>query len=390
MTFHPPAPPRHPPRDTPPTEPVWSPPAAVDAVDARSGGEPVVTSGRDVSRVAAIDAARAIAFVGMLLSHFARSTRSTDPGWLQAVDNVADGRAAPLFCVLLGVGAGLLARGSHPDRRLLVRGTVLFAASVAVWPYVEGVYFILPQYGLLLAAMPLLRRLADRWLLPLALVPFSVLSVVAARQEVGRPLRTGRQPHEYEDLREVGRLLRFLVWDGGYPLVGWVGFALVGLWLSHRDLRRATTRWAILGAGMALAAAQPLLVVVERRLLPTSGDAGLAAFLGTASHSNLLGWYLVAAGTAVAVIAALAVVDHGVGLPAPVVHLGQLALSVYAAHLVIGTEWLWPWRDRVEPSLARQTMVVLLIAAGLTVAATLWRRRFSRGPLEAVLRAVAR
>jgi len=61
------------------------------------------------TRLTGIDAARALAFGGMLLAHFAASRRSTDPGWLQAVDNAADGRAAPLFCLLLGVGAGLLA-----------------------------------------------------------------------------------------------------------------------------------------------------------------------------------------------------------------------------------------------------------------------------------------
>ncbi|MGI8810800.1 MAG: hypothetical protein ACR2KK_23755 [Acidimicrobiales bacterium] len=61
------------------------------------------------TRLAGIDAARALAFGGMLLAHFAASRRPTDPGWLKAVDNAADGRAAPLFCLLLGVGAGLLA-----------------------------------------------------------------------------------------------------------------------------------------------------------------------------------------------------------------------------------------------------------------------------------------
>jgi len=50
-------------------------------------------------RLVGLDIARGVALSGMLLAHYARSVTTADPGWLQAFDNAADGRAAPLFCV---------------------------------------------------------------------------------------------------------------------------------------------------------------------------------------------------------------------------------------------------------------------------------------------------
>ena len=47
-------------------------------------------------------------------------------------------------------------------------------------------------------------------------------------------LRVGDQPSSYGDLLDGLGLVRALLWTGGYPLVGWIGFVLVGLWLARR------------------------------------------------------------------------------------------------------------------------------------------------------------
>ncbi|MGH9285129.1 MAG: heparan-alpha-glucosaminide N-acetyltransferase domain-containing protein, partial [Acidimicrobiales bacterium] len=139
-------------------------------------------------RLIGIDAARALAFGGMLLAHFATPVRPGEPGWLQVLDNAADGRAAPLFCLLLGLGAGILARRGDRDPVLVKRGLVLFAIGTAVWPYADRVYLVLPHYGLLLAAVPLLRRLPAQALLAAAgaafLAPSAIVAVTGA--ELGR------------------------------------------------------------------------------------------------------------------------------------------------------------------------------------------------------------
>ena len=361
------------------------------APDERSTGADAPWSGR---RFAALDVARALAFGGMLLSHFAASTRRGDPGWLQALDSAADGRAAPLFCLLLGVGAGVLSARGTPDAKLVRRGLVLFVLGMAVWPYVDRVHFILPHYGLLLAMVPWLRRLPTNGLLAVAAGAFAVPSVVVA--VVAEPtLRTARQPDGYGDLTAVVELVRYLAWSGAYPMVGWVGFVLVGLWLARQRLDRRPVQVGLLAGGVAGLLLQPVFAAVYAAFEePPGRPGGLAAFFDGTAHSNMFAWYVLGSATAVAVVAACALVipvRRGLARAAvqPVVFLGQLALTSYLAHIVLGEELVWEWRDRTRPSLAVQMALVAAVFAAFALASTAWRARFRRGPLEAAVRTLA-
>ncbi|HEX2048925.1 MAG TPA: DUF418 domain-containing protein [Acidimicrobiales bacterium] len=330
------------------------------------------------TRLVGIDAARALAFGGMLLAHFAASRRADDPGWLQAFDNAADGRAAPLFCVLLGVGAGLLAARGTSDVAFVRRGLVLFGVGLLAWPFVERVYLILPHYGLLLALFPLARRMPTRWLLPAAGLAFLVPSlVVATAGDVG--LRTAGQPSTYAELFDLGEVVTQILWTGGYPVVGWVGFVLVGAWVVRRPLRERGTQLRLLVGATAVALTQPLVAAAyETRGWP---------FLDSVAHSNQAAWYVLASATAVAVIAACLLLTRAVR---PIVPLGQVALSAYLAHLLLGEALVFPWRATADPSLATQVAVALAVLVAFAVAASAWLARHRRGPVETVVRALSR
>jgi uncharacterized membrane protein YeiB len=308
------------------------------------------------------------------------------------LDAGADGRAAPLFCVLLGVSAGLLIARGTTDRVLVRRGIALFALGLVIWPFVGQVYLILPHYGVLLAVIPLLRRLSNRALLVGAAVAFVVPSAVAAVMENHR-LRAGVQPISYGDLLHVGDLTRSLFWTGGYPLAGWVGFVLVGLWLARQRLAERAVQLRLLVAGAAIAALQPVLAWVASGLgdsgkLATRG--GVATFFVGEAHGNRTAWYVLGTATAVAVLAAclLVAARPTPGLWRPLVCLGQLALSAYLAHLLLGRQLVWGWNDQSTPSLSVQMGVVVLVLGGFAAVATVWRVWFRRGPVEGVLRAV--
>ncbi len=317
----------------------------------------------------------------MLLSHYVGPIGATDPGWLRGLASVSDGRAAPLFCVLLGVGAGLLAARGTPDHVLVTRGLLLFALGVLIWPRVDWVYLILPHYGVLLAAVPLLRRIPTRWLLPAAGLAFTVPSVIVATVDDHR-LRGGRQPDAWGDTLDVGNLFRHLFWTGGYPLVGWTGFVLVGLWVARRRLSARTVQLRLLAGAVGIALAQPILAAFD-------GGAGWgAALLDGTSHSNHLAWYVLSSATAVGVLASclLATAAPVPRWRTPLVRLGQCALSVYLAHIMIGELWVWEWRVADQPALTAQLVVAGAVLVGLTALATLWRARSARGPVEAALR----
>ena len=351
------------------------------------------TTSPGADRLLGLDVARAAAFTGMLFAHFVGARGPGEPGWLLAVDAAAEGRAATLFCVLLGVGAGLLVARGTPDRVLVRRGAALGALGLLVWPLFEQVYLILPQYGVLLALVPLLRRLPDRALLAGAGLAFLAPAAVAAVL-AGHHLRVGDQPGSYGDLLDGLALVRVVLWTGAYPLVGWVGFVLVGLWLARQRLGDRVVQVRLLLAGIAIAALQPVLAwaysALDGKTTATTAG-GLASILDGRAHSNRTAWYLLGTATAVAVLAAALLLTSGPGRRWlwPFACLGQLALTAYLAHLVIGRRFVWPWTLRSEPGVPAQVAVVLTILAAFVAVATAWRSRFRRGPVEALLRAVS-
>jgi uncharacterized membrane protein YeiB len=334
-------------------------------------------------RLEGIDVARALAFGGMLLAHFALSSER-DPGWLRAIDDVADGRAAPLFCVLLGLGSGLLLARGRTGATMVRRGAALFALGLVVWPLVPEVFVILPHYGVLLVLVAGLARLPDRALLPAAGIAFVVPSLIVGTVGAGG-LRGGGQPDSHLELLDVPEVVAGLAWTGGYPLVGWAGFVLVGLWLARRGLGSRSVQARLVLVGAAVAALQPLVALVRDR----SSDRLGSTLLDSTAHSNQLAWYVLASASAVAVIGACLLVTGRHRDPLrPLARLGQVMLSAYLLHLAIGTWVVWDWHDD-EPSLALQLLVVLLVLTGSTVVADRWVRGRRRGPLEALLRAVA-
>ena len=343
-------------------------------------------------RLTGIDTARAIAFIGMALAHFAATTSPDDPGWLQAVDNSADGRAAPLFCMLLGLGAGILSARGTPDRVVVRRGLALLVLGLAIWPSVDRVYLILPHYGILLMLVPLLRKLPSRWMLPIAFAAFLVPSGVTAVLD-DHGMRLGSQPDELTELLDPWLLVRFVVWTGGYPLAGWVGFAVVGLWIARRPLSQPRTQWALLLGGGVVACLQPLAAAVHDALdgpLPSipGQSLGWAAFFDGTAHSNQTAWYVLASATAVAVVGACLVLARWTRALEVLAPLGRQALTAYLLHLLAGY-WLWEWMDREAFPLTTQVAIVAAMVGVLAVFAALWSLRFRRGPTEMALRAVA-
>lgn len=350
-------------------------------------------------RLDGIDAARGLALCGMLFAHFASASSPSDAGWLQALDNMADGRAAPLFCVLLGVGAGLYVR-RRGSVALAARGLLLLAIGLAIWPYVDRVYLILPQYGVLLVLVAACaravegggsRQLPSRWLLVAAVVSWLVPSAVVAVTD-GHGLRGDAQPDTYGELAAIGDIAWQILWSGGYPVIGWTGFALVGLWLSRLRLTDPGAQTRLVAIGVAVAALQPVFAGILATVGGETGspDArGFAAFLDSTAHSNQTAWYVVATGSALAVIGACLVIASRMAI-GPLALLGRNAFSLYLLHLLVGAWLVWPWRDRAQPSLAVQVAVAIATLAAFAALAQAWSRRFERGPVEAAVRVLVR
>ncbi|HWI05190.1 MAG TPA: DUF418 domain-containing protein, partial [Acidimicrobiales bacterium] len=145
---------------------------------------------------------------------------------------------------------------------------------------------------------------------------------------------------------------------------------LAGAWVVRLPLRSTSTQWALLAGSVVVAATQPLLPAAQ-----------------AAAHSNRTAWYVLATATAVAVLAACLLLGDRLRAVVP---LGQMALTAYLAHLLLGEALVFGWLDAAQPALAIQMSVATAMFAGFAVAASAWLAVHRRGPVEAAVRTLAR
>ncbi len=67
-----------------------------------------------------------------------------------------------------------------------------------------------------------------------------------------------------------------------------------------------------------------------------------------------------------------------------------MALTAYLAHLLLGEALVFPWLDRAEPALATQVAVAAAVFVAFALAASAWLADHRRGPVETVVRTLAR
>ncbi|MDD7939428.1 heparan-alpha-glucosaminide N-acetyltransferase domain-containing protein [Actinomycetospora lutea] len=370
-------------------------------------------------RLLGVDAARGVALLGMMAVHsFSETTATGAPSFTQLV---AGGRSAALFAVLAGVAIAFMTgrrrvvrgpSGRAAVATLLVRAGVIGVVGVVGLGWIDaetGIAVILPAY----AVMFLLA-------IPLVFLPTRTVLVIGAVVAVVMPfvsqvLRAGLPPGSGDNIAfgslvddPVGVVLELLL-TGAYPALTWMAYIAVGLGVGRLTLSSARVAGTLLGVGASLAVAAPVLSWAL--LGPLGGAARLTAASGldpvTVTDILTLGpdgavppgdvWWLAVAtphsgtpldlaatiGSSLAVLGAFLLLGH---LPAalrrvtdavqaPLVAAGSMTLTLYTLHAAFTGSDL-AQGDSV-PEYVGQALV-------LVAAASLWRRRFSRGPLEAV------
>lgn len=348
---------------------------------------------RPNQRLYGIDAARAIAIVGMVMVHFGPgAVPETALGGLYAL---SEGRASVLFVLLAGVGVALLSVGRTADRRsgggialrrgrLVVRGALLLPIGLWLQTLDHGVLVILQYYAIYFLLAAVVLSLSDRWLLAAiatALIcgPLAYLggAMVAPEWYVDQPAAIGDT---------VGNVASDLLISGAYPLLTWSAPLLAGICIGRRDLSAPSVRWSLLIGGLAVAVAAALCATALTAVAdPQAGQPGLADLATDEPHSQMPLWMAGAIGSACAVLGGmLLVADRLTRTIWPLIVTGQMALSVYVGHLLFLAAYAELVRHDEVPAAFLTVGAFMLGAAVLCV---LWRTVFSRGPLEASIAA---
>ena len=359
-----------------------------------------------MKRITGFDVARAVAVFGMVIVNFkvVMFAEMRGSGWLQNATGLLEGRAAATFVILAGVGASLMTARARSEgdlqaleraRSLLLRraGFLLVAGYlfVLIWPA-----DILHYYAFYIGIGALLLAASDRalwmWVL-LAAALFSGLYTFAGYWDQLDAIYL-----TYDGFWTPVGLVRNLLFNGWHPVLPWVGFYLVGMWLGRRDVRNRGTRWRIIGAAAVIAAAAEVVAsffepIVFDIVAEGPSSLGVVAGKGALLAAEPLPpgpiYLLAAGGTAVVII--LLCVEVGLRWPdcravrwAAVT--GELALTVYFAHVLLGMGAL-----EAMGRLDSQTLGFAMGAAGVfmvaaVVFAVVWCRFHRRGPVEWAMR----
>ncbi|MBX3271206.1 MAG: DUF1624 domain-containing protein [Sandaracinaceae bacterium] len=341
------------------------------------------------SRVEGLDLARAVAILAMVLINFqvfllSRPGEQLDGLPWRWLIHTPSGRSSALFVTLAGAGIALLSRSPERGRArvtLLKRALFLLAAGnllILVWR-IDILHFY--AFFLALAALVFL-DFTRRELLGAAVAVTLFAALLDYAFEWPEP--------DYWSVR--GMATDVLV-GGIHPVLPWIAFVLVGMWIGRADLTdRGTRRRLLLGAATGALVAELASTALGALAAHGAWPGPLARLLGT-------GWSpepLYVAGAASTSVLAICVCQEvaerwpRATLVRALVATGQLSLSIYVLHALVGVgipRWL------LGLSRAMDWPALTLYWAGFVVTVVLgayaYRARLARGPLEWVMRKVA-
>jgi len=350
-------------------------------------------------RIVGLDVARALSVIGMVLVNFkiVMGASGSGPDWLIGAVGLLEGRAAATFVMLAGIGLSLMTArardGGFPALlekhriTLFKRAAFLFivgALYTPIWPA-----DILHFYGIYIAIAACLLTMSTRSLtfVTAGLTAAFPLLMMVFNYEANWNWET----LAYADLWSFNGAIRHLFFNGFHPVIPWLGFLLTGLAIGRLDLKNPTVRTRLLLAGALTAVIAELAGRLLPGLLALEGTE-LAELFGTSPMPPLPLYMLAAGGTATVIITlsiALAERFYRAAWLTPFVRAGQLALTLYVAHVIIGMGAL-----EALGMLENQTLAVS-VAAALTfclagfIFAYLWLNKFKRGPVEMLMRKLA-
>lgn len=351
------------------------------------------------NRESGYDLARGLAVFGMVLVNFkfVAGLEGVEDGWLGRAVGLFDGRAAATFVTLAGIGVSLLCRRRRQgvdveglkSCRIILLKRAMFLFVLGFFDTFFWVGDILHFYSIYLVIAALLLDATSRRLWAAAVS--SIFVFLALFLFLDYEKGWDWEAFKYAGLWRPGGFLRHLFFNGFHPVFPWIAFLLAGLCLGRQDWSGRRAKWALFATGSAIAAAAELASrVLSAWAAAGGGDEAerFALLFGTQAMPPTPLYLIAGGGTAVAVIASCLIIAEKFRDSRwlePFVATGQMALSLYVAHVAA-----FNILERIQnPSLHRVVGWAIGFYAVCLAAAWSWRRRFERGPLEAAMRWVS-
>ncbi|WP_420572623.1 DUF418 domain-containing protein [Kordia sp.] len=352
------------------------------------------------NRIVGIDIARALAIIGMILVNFKMIFGQEGASWLQNFIAIFEGKAAALFVILAGIGIAFMTNTAvknkdeqklrQAQKRIFKRAILLFfigLSYIVIWPadilHFYGIYMLLtllvlkqnPIYALLIA---------------ICLICLYPILMFFIEYDLGWNF----QDFTYSDFWTFDGFFRNLCYNGFHPVIPWTAFMLIGVWFGRQDLHNETFIKRTFFACLTIAISVKLLSVGLLVYLSNGNGAmvtELAPILDTSPMPPLPIYMFLSSSIALCIVCSCIWiakrVRHGLVIDA-LKSTGQLALTFYVAHVVIGIGCveLLSITSIGNFSLEFSVIYAIIFSLFCIVFATIWLRYQKVGPLEWMLR----
>ncbi|NVK31042.1 MAG: DUF418 domain-containing protein [Gammaproteobacteria bacterium] len=355
-------------------------------------------------RTIGFDVARALAIFGMVIVNFKLAMgATTGSAVLVQFSALFEGRASALFVILAGVGVTFLTNAARVSsdlsviaraRWLLVkRALLLIVLGLAYVPIWEA--DILHFYGFYFLIATMVFTVNDRGLLWVSAAIMLLFPVLMLLFDYGQ--NWNWQTLTYQNFWSIDGMVRHILFNGFHPVFPWAAFLTFGMWLGRLDFSQTPVRKSLVVWSLGVLVVTEVMFYFLRDSLGQGATTVLhreeVAFLLSTSIIPPLPQYLLSASSsAVVVLVACVVVSERYAQSRITQWLyvtGQLSLTLYVAHVVLGMgvlEVLGRLEGQsIEVSLLA-SLVFCLFGVGFSVA---WLKFFRSGPLEWVFRKLA-
>lgn len=351
-------------------------------------------------RIIGIDIARALAIIGMIIVNFKMVLGQEGNEWVKLFVNIFDGKAAATFVVLAGVGIALItntAVKSNNDEKLkkskisiAKRAFLLFVIGllyIEIWPA-----DILHFYGIYMIITLLFVRSNSKIILLLAflLIIIYPFLMIIWNFDLGWNFET----MDYQSFWTINGFVRNLFYNGFHPVIPWTAFMLIGLWFGKQNLNNNAFIKKTLWISLIIFV---VIHIISYGLISflSEGDKDIAIELKEILGTNPmppLPFYMIS-GSCIAIFVIslcilLAKKYENSKIVDALKKTGQLALTFYVAHVIIGMGIIELFNIKKFGNYAIEFSLTyaLIFSFFCVLFAIIWRKNKKSGPLEWLLR----
>ena len=355
-------------------------------------------------RIIGFDIARAFAIFGMVIVNFKIAQNAlTGNEFLLWFASLFEGRASALFVVLAGIGITFLTNKSdqsndgsliNKSQKILIkRGFLLIAIGLAytpIWPA-----DILHFYGFYFLVAAALIKANDRGLLIAATVAMALFPMMMFifDYEHGWDWNT----LTYHGFWTLDGMIRDMLFNGFHPVFPWCAFLLLGMWLGRQNLSERTVRNRLLTLSATIWVITEAAFFAAKILLKNYNVLDITTeeleFLFSTSIIPPLPQYIIAAGS-LAVVIIICCLNFGQKFSGSKLAIwlnqtGQLSLTLYVAHVIIGMATLEAIGKLENQTIECSLISTFIFSASGVIFSVLWLKYFKTGPLEWLFRKIA-